>query len=68
MASARKFYISKSVKNRRLLPSEKFGNILAFDKKSERKLLSLISADSFITNNLFIYIYNFRDETFFMPN
>ena len=32
------------LKNRRLLlPAEEFGNILAFDKESERKLLSHIS-------------------------
>ena len=29
------------LKNRKLLPAEKFGNILAFDKESKRKLLSL---------------------------
>ena len=43
ITSVRKSYISKSVKkNRRLLPDEKFGNILAFDKESRRKLLSRI--------------------------
>ena len=43
------------LKNRRkLLPAEKFGNILAFNKESKTKLLSLISADSFIKNNLYI--------------
>ena len=36
------------LKNIKLLPAEKFGNTLAFDKKSKRKLLSLISADSLI--------------------
>ena len=37
-------------KNRKLLPAEKFGSILAFDKDSKRKLLSLrsISTKSFI--------------------
>ena len=44
------------LKNRKLLPAEKFGNILTFDKESKRKLLSLISAGSFIKNNLYIYI------------
>ena len=44
------------LKIRKLLPAEKFGNIVAFDKESERKLLSLISADSFIKNNLLAYI------------
>ena len=34
------------LKNRKLLPAEKFGNILAFDK-SKRKILSLISADNY---------------------
>ena len=35
------------LKNRKLLSAEKFGKILAFDKESKRKLLSLISTDSF---------------------
>ena len=48
------------LKNRKLLPVEKFGNIWAFDKESKRKLLSLISADIYIKNNLLIYVYNFR--------
>ena len=39
------------LKNRNLLPAEKFGNILAFDKELKRKLQSLTSADSFIKNN-----------------
>ena len=38
------------LKSRKLLPAEKFGNILGF-KKCKRKLLSLMSADSFIKNN-----------------
>ena len=54
MISIVKSYISKSVKNRKLLPAEKFGNILAFDKVSKRKLLLLISVDSFIKNNFYI--------------
>ena len=37
--------------NRKLLPAEKFGNVLAFDKESKTKPLSLISTDSFIENN-----------------
>ena len=40
MTSARKSYISNLLKNRNLLPTEKIGNILAFDKESKRKLLS----------------------------
>ena len=32
----------KSEKKREDLPAEKFGNILAFDKESKRKLLSHI--------------------------
>ena len=52
MLSVRKSYISKSFKNRKLLPAEKFGNILVFNKESKTKLLSLISADSFIKNNI----------------
>ena len=64
MASVRMSYISKPVKNRKLLPAETFGNMFAFDKESERKLLSLISADSFIKINL---IYDFRIEIYFMP-
>ena len=51
------------LKNRKLLAAEKFGNILAFDKKSKRKLLSHISSNSFIRNNI---VYNFRVEIFFM--
>ena len=39
------------LKNKTLLPAEKLGNILAFDKESKRKLLSVISADSFIEKN-----------------
>ena len=54
-----KWHLSESptfqnlLKHRKLLPAEKFGNILAFDKESKTKLLSLISADSFIKNNLY---------------
>ena len=33
------------LKNIKLLPAEKFGNTLVFDKESKRKLLSLISAE-----------------------
>ena len=36
---------------------------MGFDKESNRKLLSLISVDSFIKNNL----YDFRVEISFMP-
>ena len=55
MTSVKKPYLSKSFeKNRKLLLAEKFGNILPFDKESKRKLLSLILADSFIKNNLYI--------------
>ena len=32
------------LKNRKLLPAGKFGNILAFDRESRRKLVSLTSA------------------------
>ena len=53
------------LKNRTLVPPETFGNIFAFDKESKRKLLSLISADSFIKNKL--YIFEFRVEISFMP-
>ena len=35
------------LKNRKLLPAERFGNILAFDKESKRKLLSHISRQSY---------------------
>ena len=49
------------MKNKNLLPAKKFRNVLAFDKQSYRKLVSLISADSFIKNNLLIY-NNFRVE------
>ena len=57
MTSVRKITFQILLKNRKLLSAETFGNIFAFDKKSKRKLLSLISADSFIKNNL---IYDFR--------
>ena len=50
-----KWHLSESLifqnllKSRKLFPAEKFGNILAFNKVSKTKLLSvsLISADSF---------------------
>ena len=42
------------LKNRKLLPAEKFGNILTFDKESKRKLLSLISA--VLLKIIYIYI------------
>ena len=45
------------------LAVEKFGNILAFDKESKRKLLPHISADSFTKNNI---AYTFRVEIFVM--
>ena len=51
ITSVRKSNISKE-KLPAKLPAEKFGNILAFGKESKRKLLSLISTDSFIKNNL----------------
>ena len=64
MASVRKSYISKICqKKRKVLPSEKLGNILAFDKESKIKLLSLIATDSFIKYNLYMYI-NFKVEIF----
>ena len=44
------------LKNRKLLPTQKIGNILGFDKESKRKLLSLILAGSFIKNNSLIYM------------
>ena len=39
------------LKYRKLLPAEKFGNVLAFDKESKTKPLPLILADSFNENN-----------------
>ena len=42
------------LKNKKQLPTEKFGNILAFLKESKREMLSLISAVSFIKSNLLI--------------
>ena len=65
MTSVRKSYISKSFKNRKLLPAEKFVNVLVFEKESKTKLLSLISADSFIENNLYS---EFRVEISFIAN
>ena len=51
------------LKIRKLLPTEEFGNILAFNKKPKIELLPFISADSFIEN----YLYNeFRVEIYFM--
>ena len=49
----------------KLLPDEKSGNTMAFDKLSKRKLLSLISADSFISK--IISYTTFRVEICFMP-
>ena len=54
------------LKNRKLLLAETFGNILAFDKESKRKLLLLIPAVSFTKK--IIYIYNFRVEFFLCLN
>ena len=54
MTSVRKSYISNSFPNIKLLPVENFANILYFYKESERKLLSLIPADSFIKTNLYM--------------
>ena len=51
MTSVRKSYVSKSVKSRKLLPAEKFRNILAFDKNLKESY-NHISADSFIKNNI----------------
>ena len=69
MTSVRKCCISKSVKNRKLLPTEKFPNILAFDKESKRKLLSLISSrDSFLKNNLYIWPLSWNFFYTFMEN
>ena len=51
------------LKNRKLLRAEKFGNNFAFDKESKAKLLSFISANSFIKNNLY---NDFRVEISFM--
>ena len=51
------------LKSRKLLRAEKLGNTLAFGK-SKRKLLSFISADSFIKNNL---ICDFRVKISFIP-
>ena len=48
------FTFQNLLKYRKLLPPEKFGNVLAFYKESKRKLLSLLSADSFIKNKLYI--------------
>ena len=55
--------ICQKVKNRKLLPTETFRNILAFDKESKGKLLSLTSADSLFK---IIYLYAFRFEISFM--
>ena len=58
-----KWHLSESLKfqnllkNRKLLPAEMFGNILAINKESKRKLLLLIIfADSVIKNNLYIWL------------
>ena len=52
MISVSKF--QNVLKYRKLLPPETFGNILTLDKESKRKLLSLISGDSLIKNNLYM--------------
>ena len=54
MASVRKSYISKSVNNRKLVPAVKFENFSAYHKESIRKLVSLISANIFIKNNIYM--------------
>ena len=53
MTSVRKSYISKSVNNRKLVPAVKFENLSAYHKESIRKQ-SLISANIFIKNNLYM--------------
>ena len=53
MTSVRKSYISKSVNNRKLVPAIKFENFSAYHKESIRKQ-SLISANIFIKNNLYM--------------
>ena len=59
---ATKWHLSENLtfqnvlKNIKLLPAEKFGNILAFEKESKRKPLSLIWVDSFIKNNLYMWL------------
>ena len=65
MTYTKKCYISKSVKKKKLSPAEKVGNILAFDKESKRRLVSLSSIDSFIKKNL---LYHFRVEFFLCLN
>ena len=52
------------LKNKKLLLAETFGNILAFDKESKRKLLSLIQQTVLMK---IIYTYDFRVEISFMP-
>ena len=56
------------LKNRKLLPDENFGNISAFDKESKKKLLSLISANSFIKNNLYIWLLSWNFLYVWMEN
>ena len=56
MASVRKSYISKFVNNRKLVPAVKFENFSADHKESIRKLVSLISANIFIKNNIYIWL------------
>ena len=53
MTSVRKSYISKSANNRKLVPAVKFENFSAYHKASIRKQ-SLISANIFIKNNLYM--------------
>ena len=50
------------LKKRKLLPDEKFWNILAFDKKSKRK-----SNQLYLLTVLLNFIYDFRVEISFMP-
>ena len=42
--------VQNMLKNWKLLPAERYGNILTFDKESKRE--SVISADSFVKSNL----------------
>ena len=52
MTSVRNLTFKNLLKNIKLLPAEKFGNILAFGKFCKRKRLSIMSANSFIKNNV----------------
>ena len=63
MTSVRKSYISKYVKNRKLLLAEKLWNVLAFEKESKKSLITYISRQF----DYKYFMFDFRVEICFIP-